>query len=58
MNNYQYFLFLLGAILCALGWIIWLLRRILRILIVQNKGLPGISDLADVSLDNMAAHKK
>ena len=58
MKDYQYICVLLCLILCTLGWIGWYLRRILRILIIQNKGLPGISDLANLSLDNMAAKKK
>lgn len=58
MSDYQYFFFLLAAILGALGWIGWLLRRILRIMIMQNKGLPGMSDLAKLSFENMAAKKK
>ena len=58
MSDYQYFFFLLAAILSALGWIGWTLRRILRIMIMQNKGLPDLSDLANLSLDNMAAKKK
>ena len=58
MSDYQYFFFLLAAILGALGLIGWTLRRILRIMIMQNKGLPGLSDLANLSLDNMAAKKK
>ena len=56
--NIQYLLVLLGAILISLGWIGWTLRRILRIMAYQNKGIPGVSDLASVSLDQMAAHKK
>lgn len=58
MSDYQYFFFLLAAILSALVWIGWTLRRILRIMIMQNKGLPGLSDLANLSLNNMAAKKK
>ena len=58
MNDYQLFFILLFAILFALGWIGWTLRRILRIMIMQNQGLPGLSDLANLSLDNMAAKKK
>ena len=58
MNNLQYLFILLGAILVSLGWIGWTLRRILRIMAYQNKGIPGVSDLASVSLDQMAAHKK
>ena len=54
----QIFVILLIAILFSLGTIAWTLRRILRIMIMQNKGLPGLSDLANLSLDNMAAKKK
>ena len=56
--NIQYLFVLLGAILISFGWIGWTLRRILRIMAYQNKGIPGVSDLASVSLDQMAAHKK
>ena len=56
--NIQYLFVLLCAILISLGWIGWTLRRILRIMAYQNKGIPGVSDLASVSLDQMAAHKK
>ena len=56
--NIQYLFVLLGAILISLGWIGWTLRRILRIMAYQNKGIPGVSDLSSVSLDQMAAHKK
>ena len=56
--NVHFLFVLLFAILSALGWIGWTLRRILRIMIMQNKSLPGLSDLANLSLDNMAAKKK
>ena len=58
MKDYQSICVLLCLILGTLGWIAYYLRRILRIMIMQNKGLPGISDLANLSFDNMAAKKK
>ena len=54
----DYIVVLLGAILLSLGFIGWTLRRILRILAYQNKGIPDVADLAAVSLDQMAAKKK
>ena len=58
MKDYQYIYVLLCLVLGALGSVIYYLRRILRIMIMQNKGMPGISDLANLSFDNMAAKKK
>lgn len=58
MKDYQYICVLLCLVLGALGSVIYYLRRILRIMIMQNKGMPGISDLANLSFDNMAAKKK
>ncbi len=57
MRDY-YLYFLLACIIGSLGWIAWTLRKILRIMIMQNRGIPAVSDLAAMSLEEMAKRKK
>ncbi len=58
MRDYNLLYALLFAILGTVGWAGWTLRRILRIMIMQNRGIPAVSELASMSLEEMAKRKK
>lgn len=58
MSDYQYFFFLLGAILGVLIIIGWQLHRIVNILIMKNKGEPSGSDITKLYLEQMGTKKK
>ena len=58
MSDYQYFFFLLAAILGALIVIGWQLHRIVNILIMKNKGEPSESDITKLYLEQMGTKKK
>ena len=55
--NYLFYILLL-VIVILLGRAVWILRQILRILALKNRGIPGASDMAKMSLEEMAKHKK
>ena len=50
--------FLLVAIFFMLGWVVWILKRILRIMAMQNRGIPAASDMKNMSFEEMAKRKK
>ena len=57
--TYDYlFYILLLAIAIMLGRAVWILRQILRIMAMKNHGIPDASDMAKMSLEEMAKHKK
>ena len=55
--NYLFYILLL-VIAILLGRAVWILRQILRILAVKNRGIPDSSDMAKMSFEEMAKHKK
>jgi len=55
--NYLFYILLL-VIAILLGRAVWILRQILRILALKNRGIPDASDMAKMSLEEMAKHKK
>lgn len=55
--NYLFYI-LMMSIVSLLGWIAWILRRILRILAIQNRGVPDLGDMTKMSFEEMAKRKK
>ena len=55
--NYLFYILLL-VIAILLGRAVWILRQILRILALKNRGIPDASDMATMSLEDMAQQKK
>lgn len=58
MTYYYLFYILLLIIVIMLGWVVWILKRILRIMAMQNRGIPAASDMKNMSFEEMAKRKK